>query len=84
MLDLIKLEQKLDDALERETAESLLEWMNSRRIESLSNFVGEIYDYTQMSIIISEFSVKTQESKERYNTNMHNYIHSAEELLKAS
>lgn len=31
MLDLIKLEKQLDEALDRETTESLLEWLNNKR-----------------------------------------------------
>ena len=41
MLDLNKLEQKLDKALENETTESLTDWIMKRKAKALSNFVGE-------------------------------------------
>ena len=50
MLDLNKLEQKLDKALENETTESLTDWIMKRKAKALSNFVGEICNYTQMEI----------------------------------
>lgn len=84
MLDLNKLEQKLDQVLETETSESLTDWIMKRKAKSLSNFVGEIYNYTQMEIISSEFSVNAIENKERYNSNMHNHISLTEDLLNAS
>lgn len=84
MLDLNKLEQKLDKALENETTESLTDWIMKRKAKALSNFVGEICNYTQMKIVFSEFSVKVFENKERYNSNMHNHISLTEDLLNAS
>ena len=42
MLDLNKLEQKLDKALENETTESLTDWIMKRKAKALSNFVIHI------------------------------------------
>lgn len=84
MLDLDKLEQKLDEALEKETTESLTNWIMKRRAKALSNFVGENCNFTQMGIVSSEFSVKVVENKERYNSNMYSHISLTEDLLNAS
>lgn len=84
MLDLNRLEQKLNEALDNETKESLTDWIIKRKAKALSNFVGEICNYTQMEIIFSEFSVKVIENKERYNSNMYNHISLTEDLLNAS
>lgn len=41
MLDLKELERRLDDALEKETAESLTTWLNKqRKSSSLSEYCG--------------------------------------------
>lgn len=84
MLDLNRLEQKLDEALNSETIESLTDWIIKRKAKSLSNFVGEVCRYTQIEIISSEFSVKSIEKRERYNSNMHNHISLTDDLLNAS
>lgn len=84
MLDLNRLEQKLDEALNSETIESLTDWIIKRKANSLSNFVGEVCKYRQIEMISSEFSVKSIEKRERYNSNMDNHISLTDDLLNAS
>lgn len=84
MLDLNRLEQKLDEALEKETIASLTDWIMKKRAQSFSCFVGEVYDYTPMEVFSSEFSVEITDKRERYNINMDNQIPLMEELLSAS
>ncbi|MDD3891927.1 MAG: hypothetical protein PHE03_06445 [Bacteroidales bacterium] len=40
MINLIELEKRLDDALARETKESLTNWLNEQRQDNLVNFLG--------------------------------------------
>lgn len=40
MLDLKELERRLDEALEKETSESLTCWILSQRTDNLNNFLG--------------------------------------------
>ncbi len=40
MLDLKKLEQKIDEALEKETSETLKTWLFEQRENNLKNFLG--------------------------------------------
>jgi len=40
MLDLKELERRLDEALERETSESLTNWILGQRPDNLNNFLG--------------------------------------------
>ncbi|TYK39907.1 hypothetical protein ACTMKN_04920 [Bacteroides pyogenes] len=84
MLDLNRLEQKLDEALEKETVESLTDWIMKKRAQSFSSFVCGTHDYTPMTVFSSEFSVEVTNKKERYNINMNNQISLMEELLIAS
>lgn len=41
MLDLEKLEKKLDSALEKETSESLSQWLLSKRLKNHFSYLGE-------------------------------------------
>lgn len=41
MLDLNELERRLDEALARETNESLSEWLLDQRTHNLINFIGD-------------------------------------------
>ena len=40
MLDLNKLSQKLDEALEKETPESLMQWLMSKRASAVNEYIG--------------------------------------------
>lgn len=41
MVDLKELERRLDEALAKETKDSLNAWLNSQRFDSLESFFGE-------------------------------------------
>jgi len=41
MLDLNKLSQQLDEALEKETSESLMKWLMSKRASAVNEYIGE-------------------------------------------
>ncbi|MBB4043790.1 hypothetical protein [Bacteroides reticulotermitis] len=84
MLDLNILENKLNEALENETIKSMTDWIIKRKAKSLSSFVGETENYTQMDVLSYGFSVKYTVHKERYSSNMRNNIYLTEDLLSAS
>lgn len=41
MLDLDKLEKQLDEALAKETKESMLEWLKNKRTSNVNTYLGE-------------------------------------------
>lgn len=72
MLDLNELERMLDESLEKETPESLKDWMMKRRVLSSSNFIDGAYECTSAASVLSEFAVSSIDRKERYNSNLRN------------
>ena len=63
MLDLKKLEAKLDEALAKETKESLTDWLMKKRNKSSFDFLY-FYPYGALP----DFKVKSGESKVSYNS----------------
>lgn len=62
MLDLKELERRLDDALEKETAESLTTWLNKQRAgTSLSEYlgVGNIENFQKNTLTFQQYVVGT-------------------------
>jgi hypothetical protein len=75
MLDLKELEKMLDDALAKETPESLRKWMISQRAKSVFPFVGENSDFSPIPPIRSSFvSVDNSGRKEVYKSEMSNNV----------
>lgn len=72
MLDLNELERMLDESLEKETPESLKDWMMNRRVCSLYNFIDDAYEFTSVASVLSEFAVSSIDRKENYNSNLRN------------
>jgi|GEM_PF-2966538 hypothetical protein len=71
MLDLKKLEQKLDEALEKETSESLRNWLLSNKRKNFENYLGdgliEEMNHVSSKIGIS-FSKNSVSNKEKDST----------------
>ena len=75
MLDLIKLEKQLDESLDKETTESLLEWLNNKREtfisepESLSDVeakVIKIFAVDQIEYDFGENKFGNRDKLEKY------------------
>lgn len=56
MLDLEKLEKKLDEALANETTESLLNWLHKNREIDFGKYLGE-GSFEELDSTISKFEV---------------------------
>lgn len=58
MLDLKKLENKLDSALKKETNKSLNEWLNQKEMKKFSEFTRK--DHTKLAQIVAKEIVAMQ------------------------
>ncbi len=62
MLDLKKLEEKLDKALANETSESLTNWLQEKRLRTYLQSLGE-GEFVNISSTCSNTVLKTQKIK---------------------
>lgn len=68
MVDYDLLEKMVDDALSKETKESLTEWLFRRRLEELTEFIGNGFDSKEKLPIISD-NFSNLSYKEKYKLN---------------
>lgn len=68
MVDYDLLEKMVDDALSKETKESLTEWLSERRLEELTKFIGGCFDAEEKLPIVSDkFSHLSVKEKYKHN-----------------
>lgn len=60
----------LDEALEKETSESLRNWLLLKKAKSLSNFTGEGEEFIPINSTCCDFIVSSMDRKEKYRTKL--------------
>ena len=65
MIDLKELERRLDEALAKETSESLTSWLSDQRRDNLANFLGDgcIEQFKQSPYTFNQHKPKSTQFK---------------------